>query len=163
MGAIKMTFGLFVIVAAVYLGAMLVPPYFENYEFQDAVKNEATLDTYTTKTEKDIRTAVFKQAQDLDIPISEEQIHVQRSGGMGNGTIIIRAPYVVHVDIPGYPMDLHFDAYAIDLSWESIKIEELSAVAKACSGNDFSRRLISPAVATLRRKGVAPFKRGNKT
>jgi len=110
MGAIKMTFGLFVIVAAVYLGAMLVPPYFENYEFQDAVKNEATLDTYTTKTEKDIRTAVFKQAQDLDIPISEEQIHVQRSGGMGNGTIIIRAPYVVHVDIPGYPMDLHFDA-----------------------------------------------------
>ena len=110
MSFIKMTFGIFVIVAAIYLGAVLIPPYFENYEFQDAVKNEATLDTYTSKTETDIRTSVFKKAQDLDIPISEEQIHVQRSGGQGNGTIIIRAPYVVHVDIPGYPMDLHFDA-----------------------------------------------------
>ncbi len=110
MSFIKMTFGLFIIVAAVYLGAMLIPPYFENYEFQDAVKNEATLDTYTTKTETDIRTAVFKKAQDLEIPISEEQIHVQRSGGLGTGTVIIRAPYVVHVEIPGYPLDLHFDA-----------------------------------------------------
>lgn len=110
MGAIKMMLGLFVIVAAVYLGAMLVPPYFDNYEFQDAVKNEATLDTYTTKTENDIRTAVYRKAQDLEIPIAEEQIHVQRSGGLGTGSVIIRAPYVVHVDIPGYPMDIHFDA-----------------------------------------------------
>jgi len=110
MSFIKMTFGVFVIVAAIYLGVMLVPPYFENYQFQDAVKNEATLDTYTSKTENDIRAAVFKQAQELDIPISEEQIHVQRSGYQGTGTIIIRAPYVVHIEIPGYPMDLHFDA-----------------------------------------------------
>lgn len=110
MSAIRMFFGLFVVVAAVYLGAMIIPPYFNNYEFADAVKNEATLDTYTSKTENDIRSAVFKQAQDLDIPISEEQIHVQRQGGVGNGFISIRAPYVVHVDIPGYPLDLHFDA-----------------------------------------------------
>lgn len=110
MSSIKLMFGIFVIVAAVYLGAELIPPYFENYEFQDAVKNEATLDTYSTKTENDIRTSIYKKAQDLDIPISEEQIHVQRSGAIGTGMVIIRAPYVVHVDIPGYPVDIHFDA-----------------------------------------------------
>lgn len=109
MGSIKMFVGISVIVAAVYLGAMLIPPYFANYEFQDAVKNEATLDTYTTKTENDIRTAVFKKAQDFEIPISEEQIHVQRQGMQGSGMIVINAPYVVHVEIPGYPMDLHFE------------------------------------------------------
>jgi 23S rRNA A2030 N6-methylase RlmJ len=109
MGSIKMFVGIFVIVAAVYLGAVLIPPYFENYEFQDAVKNEATLDTYTNKTENDIRTAVFRKAQDYEIPITEEQIHVQRQGMQGSGIIIIHAPYVVHVDIPGYPLDLHFD------------------------------------------------------
>lgn len=109
MSTIKMFAGLFVIAAAVYLGAMLIPPFFDNYQFEDAVKNEATLDTYSTKTENDIRTAIFKKAQDFDIPISEEQIHVQRQGLQGSGSIVINAPYVVHVDLPGYPMDLHFN------------------------------------------------------
>jgi 23S rRNA A2030 N6-methylase RlmJ len=110
MSSIKMFLGLVLIAAAVFVGAKIIPPYFENYQFKDAIKNEATLDTYTTKNENDIRTAVFRKAQDLDIPISEEQIHVQRQGMQGSGMIIIRAPYVVHVDLPGYPMDLHFDA-----------------------------------------------------
>jgi len=110
MTTIKMFVGLFAIAAAVFVGAKVIPPYFGNYQFQDAIKNEATLDTYTSKNENDIRTAVFRKAQDLEIPITEEQIHVQRSGMQGSGLIIIRAPYVVHVDLPGYPMDLHFDA-----------------------------------------------------
>jgi hypothetical protein len=110
MTSIKMFFGLFVIAAAVYLGAELIPPYFNQYEFQDAIKNEATLDTYTTKTEDDIRTSVFRKAQDFDIPISQEQIQVQRQGLQGSGTVSIRAPYVVHVNLPGYPLDLHFEA-----------------------------------------------------
>lgn len=110
MSTIKMLLSLFGIAAAVYVGAKVIPPFFENYQFQDAVRNEATLDTYTSKNENDIRTAVFRKAQDLDIPITEEQIHVQRQGMQGSGFIIIRAPYVVHVDLPGYPMDLHFDA-----------------------------------------------------
>lgn len=110
MSSIKLLFGICVIVAAAYVGFELIPPYFENYQFTDAVKNEATLDSYTQKTENDIRTAVFKRAQELDIPITEEQIHVQRTGNTGNATIVIRAPYVVHIDLPGYPVDLHFDA-----------------------------------------------------
>jgi hypothetical protein len=110
MSSIKMVLALFLIGAAVFVGVKIIPPYFENYQFQDAVKNEATLDTYSSKTENEIRTEVFRKAQDFDIPITEEQIHVQRTGMQGRGLIIIRAPYVVHVDLPGYPMDLHFDA-----------------------------------------------------
>ncbi|HZQ20087.1 MAG TPA: hypothetical protein VFA90_15320 [Terriglobales bacterium] len=110
MSSIKLIFGIGVIIAAVYLGAVLVPPYFENYQFADAVKNEATIDSYSSKSENDIRTAVYRKAQELDIPISEDQIHVQRTGNIGTGVIAIRAPYVVHVDLPGYPLDLHFDA-----------------------------------------------------
>jgi hypothetical protein len=110
MSTIKMFLSLFLIGGVVYVGAKIIPPFFDNYQFQDAVKNEATLDTYTSKNETDIRTAVFRKAQDLDIPITEEQIHVQRQGMQGSGLIIIRAPYIVHVDLPGYPMDLHFDA-----------------------------------------------------
>jgi hypothetical protein len=110
MGSFKMFLGVFVIVAGVYASAKLLPPYFENYQFQDAVKDEATRATYAAKTENDIRDSIFKKAQEYDIPVAEEGIQVQRQGTQFNGMVIIRVPYVVHIDFPGYPMDLHFEA-----------------------------------------------------
>ena len=110
MGSIKMFLGVFVIVAGVYVAAKVVPAYFENYQFQDVIKDEATRDTYAAKNENEIRTSVFKKAQELEIPITQDGILVQRQGTQFNGMVIIRAAYVVHVDLPGYPLDLHFDA-----------------------------------------------------
>lgn len=109
MGSLKMVVGIAVIVAMVWVGAVLIPPYFSNYEFEDAINNEATISTYSTKGEEAIREAVFKKAQDLEIPVSKDDIKVQRVGIQGSGSVIIDVPYVVHVDLPGYPMDLHFE------------------------------------------------------
>src|SRR5713101_7278147 len=109
MSTIKMFLGVFVIVAGVYVAAKVFPAYFENYQFQDAIKDEAVRDTYAQKSENDIRASIFKKAQDLDIPIAQDNIRVQRQGMQYSGAIIIHAAYVVHVDLPGYPMDLHFD------------------------------------------------------
>ena len=108
----KMVFGIMIIVGAVILIATLAPPYFSNYQFQDALKTESQMSTYTTKTEDVIRDEVFRKAQDMDIPISREQIKVVRNGVVGTGTVDIEANYIVHVNLPGYPMDLHFDASA---------------------------------------------------
>lgn len=110
MGTLKMVFGLFVIVGAFYLMFKLGPPYMSNYQFTDAVKDEATRDSYSQKTEDEIRKAIFKKAQELDVPITENEITVQRTGLQFNGTVVVKVPYVVHVDLPGYPLDLHFDA-----------------------------------------------------
>lgn len=110
MGTIKLVFGIFVIVAGIYLGSALIPVYYENYQFQDIVKTEATLETYTAKPEDAIRDSLYKKAQGLDIPLTKDQIKVQRHGTQGTGSLTINAAYVVHVDLPGYPVDLHFDA-----------------------------------------------------
>jgi hypothetical protein len=110
MGTIKLGLGMFMIVAAIYLGIELVPVYYDNYQFQDIVKTEATLETYTSKPEDAIRDSLYKKAQSLDIPLTKEQIKVQRHGTMGTGSLTISAPYTVHMDLPGYPVDLHFDA-----------------------------------------------------
>jgi hypothetical protein len=110
MGTIKMFLGISVIVAGMYTAFKVVPPYFENYQFQDAIKDEAVRDSYSQKSEDDIRSVIFKTAQQYEIPISEEGIHVSRQGNQFSGTVIIHAAYVVHVDLPGYPLDLHFDA-----------------------------------------------------
>ncbi len=109
MGTIKLCFGIFVIIAAIYLGVELVPLYYANYEFQGDIKTEALTSTYTPKTEADIRESVFKLAKEYEIPITKEGIKVQRAGDLGSGTVTIDAPYTVHLDIPGYPFDLHFD------------------------------------------------------
>jgi hypothetical protein len=93
----KLIFGVVVIVAAVYLGAELIPPYFSNYQFEDAIKTEAQLATYSTKPEDVIRDTIFKKAQDLEIPVTREQIKVHRTGPTGTGSVAINAPYVVHV------------------------------------------------------------------
>ena len=47
----KMVFGILIMVVAVILIATLAPPFFSNYQFQDAIKTESQMNTYTTKTE----------------------------------------------------------------------------------------------------------------
>jgi len=108
----KLVFGIAIIVAAVILIATLAPPYLSNYYFEDALKTESQMTTYTSKSEDTIRDEVFKKAQDLDIPVSKEQIKVARNGPVGTGSVTIEANYTVHVNLPGYPMDLNFDASA---------------------------------------------------
>ena len=110
MGTVRMFIGVFVIVGGLYASIKLVPPYFSNYQFQDWLKEEGTRDSYVAKSEDDIRKSVLKKAQDLDIPLTEEGIHVTRTGTAFNGNVSIQAPYVVHVDLPGYPLDLQFNA-----------------------------------------------------
>jgi hypothetical protein len=108
MGTLKLIFYLMLIGAVVYVGAELIPPYFANYQFQDAIDNEARMGTYSTKGDDVIREAVFKRAQDLEIPVTRDDIKVQRSGQGANGSVAIETDYTIHVDLPGYPMDLHF-------------------------------------------------------
>ena len=110
MDSIKLFFGLFIIVAALYLCVELVPPYYANYEFKDAIQTEALFSANNAKSEDDIRETIFKKAQALEIPITRESIKVEKQGINGSGFVSIAVPYTVHVDIPGYPFDLHFDA-----------------------------------------------------
>jgi hypothetical protein len=108
----KMVFGILIIVASVILLATLAPPFFSNYQFEDALKTESQMTTYTTKTEDVIRDEVFKKAQELDVPVTKEQIKVVRNGVVGTGSVEIDAAYTVHVNLPFYPMDLNFNASA---------------------------------------------------
>lgn len=110
MNTIKLLLGIAAIVAVIIVGVEVLPPYMSNYQFQDALNNEALAATYSTKTEDEIRDLAYKAAKENDIPIKPEQIKVVRAGGMGTGSLVIEAEYTVHVDLPGYPMDLNFKA-----------------------------------------------------
>lgn len=108
MGTIKLILILGLLATGVWVSAELIPPYFSAYEFQDTLDNEARMGTYSTKGDDVIRDAVFRKAQDLELPLTKDDIKVQRSGGVGSGSVLISTDYTVHVELPGYPMDLHF-------------------------------------------------------
>jgi hypothetical protein len=110
MGTIKLIIGVGLVGAVVALGLFVIPPYFTNYQFEDDIKTEALTLTYTTKTEDEIRQIIYKKATDMDIPISPQQITVQRTGTQGSGSLLIDANYTVRVNLPGYPFDLPLHA-----------------------------------------------------
>lgn len=104
MKTLRAIIGVAVVVGGAYYGYLLIPPYFNNYQMQDYIEAEARLNTYTNKSEQDIRDGVIKQARNLEIPLQPESIIVQR----GAGELQISCSYTVHVDLPGYPLDLKF-------------------------------------------------------
>jgi hypothetical protein len=104
----KAAFGIIVMLVVIFVGVSLVPPYWANYQFEDAIKTEALISTNSVKTEDAIRDTVFKRAQDLDIPLVKDDIKVHRVGTQGTGSVSIEAPYTVPVNLPGYPVELHF-------------------------------------------------------
>jgi hypothetical protein len=109
MATLKLVFALAVFGLLILVGIKVIPPYFSNYQFQDAIKTEALQSTYTTRSEEDIRTAIIKQAHSYDIELTDKQVHVSRSGGgIGTGTIAIECDYSVPIELPGYSTDLEF-------------------------------------------------------
>ncbi len=108
MGTLKLILVLGLLGGLGYVGAEVIPPFFSNYEFQDTLDTEARLATYSSKGDEVIRDAVFKRAQELELPLTREQIKVQRTGTQGSGSVFIETSYSVHVDLPYYPMDLDF-------------------------------------------------------
>ena len=104
MDRLKALIGVLLVVAAFYAAWLLLPPYINNYQFQDDITNEALINSYSNKSELDIRNTLAKKAADYGIPLKAEQIHVQRNGL----ELSIWADYTVHVDVPGLPLDLKF-------------------------------------------------------
>jgi hypothetical protein len=108
MATLKLVFGFAILGFVVLAGIKIIPPYFSNYELEDAIKTEATQSTYSTRTEDDIRESIIKQARAYDIVLTPKQVRVSRIGGYGVGTLSIEAEYSVPVDLPGYSTTLEF-------------------------------------------------------
>jgi hypothetical protein len=104
MKALRALLGVVFIVAVVVAVFSLAPPYYNNYQIQDAITNEARMNTYTTKPVEEMRDTIWRKCKELDIPVTREQVNVQRDGQ----SVTIWLDYTVHVELPGYPVDLKF-------------------------------------------------------
>lgn len=110
MGKVKGLIGLLVIVTGFYVAWNMVPPYFNNYQLQDALDDIARKGSYTAQTDDDIKKAVIAKAETEDIKLKEDQIVVSRVRDM----LGITVKYRIHVDMVVHPVDLDFTANSLN-------------------------------------------------
>ncbi len=104
----RIFFALFLMVALIFLGLKFVPVYFGNYTFKDYVDDESRRASYAANLSADgVRDEVFKKAQDMDIPVTRDQIKVEKAGN-GFNAVTISVDYTVHLDLLVTATDLHF-------------------------------------------------------
>ena len=110
MGKVKGLIGILVVVAGFYVAWNMVPPYFNNYQLQDALDDIARKGSYTAQTDDDIKKAVIAKAETEDIKLKEDQIVVSRVRDM----LGITVKYRIHVEMLVHPVDLDFTANSLN-------------------------------------------------
>lgn len=96
--------GAAVLLILVILGAFLVPPYAANWRLQSYVNDLADDPATPKKPVEVVQAQVLNQAAGLGLPVHGEDVHV----AINQGSVKIDVLYIVHVDLAGYAIDLHF-------------------------------------------------------
>jgi hypothetical protein len=101
---VRVAAGVAVLLALAAIGVILTPPYIENWKLQRYV-NELIDDPATaTQPPELVRAKVVNKAAALGLPVRSDEVQVTRS----QNAIKIDVLYIVHVDVAGYSVDLHF-------------------------------------------------------
>lgn len=100
----RLVAGAAVIVLLLVVAGFLVSPYVANWRLQSYINDLADDPAVTRRPVGAIRTDVLNEAATLGLPIQSEDVQVATTA---NG-VKIDVLYIVHVDILGYTIDLHF-------------------------------------------------------
>jgi len=87
-----------------YSAVKIIPHFVNDYELRDYMDQTAVLAAVGTQTETQIREAIWKKIQELEIPATADALKVSK----GNRRVQISAQYTVEVSLLGYPLKLNF-------------------------------------------------------
>jgi len=107
---INLLLALLIVGSVGYAGFKIIPPYFANYQFQDAIESESrfALSGYPKRSQDDIQDEVYKKAQELGIAVKRDDVHVI----MSNSQVSISLDYNVPIDLNVYQFTLQFHPHA---------------------------------------------------
>ena len=108
-GGFKAILAVALFAALIFLGIKLLPPFINNYQFQEDLATIARLTTYAqNKGPEEIRADVMVKVKELGLPVKEEQVTVSRNTYGVN----IEVKYTVHVEVPGHTFKINFNPAA---------------------------------------------------
>src|SRR5689334_16031602 len=94
MQRLKALFGIFLVVAFFYLAWKILPPYIQEYQFQQEIQSIARNSEYANVDENGIRQQVKQKISDFSIPVSPEAVVINKAGT----DVTIGVNYTVHID-----------------------------------------------------------------
>src|SRR5258708_36356240 len=68
-----------IVVFGIFCAVRLLPPYVAEYQLSDKMQDQARFGVVNRYSEDQIRDVIFKEPQDLDVPIKKEQLKVLAS------------------------------------------------------------------------------------
>jgi hypothetical protein len=101
-----------ILVAFIYVSAIVLPVLINEYQFQDSLQNIARFASVNRKNSEQIRKDVMDEAQKEDLPVQAENIKVESNVG----NIHIHVDYSVTVDLKVYQLTLNFHPAANNAS-----------------------------------------------
>lgn|SRR5579872_5847686 len=84
--------------------ADFAPIYLHNLRLQNFVATLTQAVENRNRTDDDLRQAILQRAHSLELPVTENDVHIFRSPD----TMRIEVRYLVPVKLPGYAVNLHF-------------------------------------------------------
>lgn len=96
--------GVAVLVGLLAIGAFLIPPYVQNWKLQRYVTGLIDDAATSSRATDAVRDDVVNRAVSLGLPVHPTDVQVTRS----HEATRIDVLYIVHVDVGGYSVDLHF-------------------------------------------------------
>ena len=103
-GRLKAIVYTMILVAAVYAGFKLVPPYVAEYQLKDKMSEQARFAVVNHYTEEKVRDIIYQTIQDLEIPAKRDDIKLSNT----HAGMAISVSYTVPVDFLVYKADLNF-------------------------------------------------------
>jgi hypothetical protein len=103
-GKFKVIVFLVIFVSLVFVGFKTVPAYVAEYQLADKMQEVARFSVVNRQNEDQVREAIFKVVQDLDIPATQDDIKVTST----NNLVTINVDYRVPVDLLFYQTEIHF-------------------------------------------------------
>ena len=111
-GHLKAIIWTMILVAFIYVAAIVLPVLINEYQFQDSLQNIARSASVYRKNSEEIRKSVMDEAQKADLPIQAEDVKVESN----SGNIKISVDYSVTVDLKVYQWTLNFHPAASNTS-----------------------------------------------
>lgn len=106
-GTLGCLFTIFLVIAIGYFGINAGRPFWDNYQFQDRMQQEATF--AAKRSDLTIQRRLRAYADSLGLPETAQRVRVRRR----SGTIEIWAEYYVNIEFPGVVREVHFTPRAV--------------------------------------------------
>jgi hypothetical protein len=94
-----------VLAGSLYFAFQIIPPEFNNYEFQNQLAQQAHIATFYNSGNTAIRNQVMNLAQSLNLRFPRRAIHIVRH----QGAVTIRIHFSVPITLPFYAYTMQFN------------------------------------------------------